>query len=66
MDDLRNLVILSDNHLKILLNIYIQKQQDYESVYNNNFDQYEDNIYKIYKEQIKRSIKLNSKIDTHQ
>ena len=66
MDDLRNLDILSDNHLKILLNVYIKKQQDYQSIYNNNFDQYEDNIYKIYKEQIKRSIKLNSKIDTHQ
>ena len=66
MDDLRNLNILTDNHLKILMNVYTDKQKNYQMMHNIKFEKYEDNIYLIYKEQIKRNIKLNSKIDIRQ
>jgi hypothetical protein len=66
MDNLHNLNILTDNHLKILMKVYSDKQNNHLLMHNKRFDIYEDNIYKIYKEQVKRSIKSNSKIDIRQ
>ncbi len=59
MDDLKNLDILTDEHLKILMTIYTEKQFQYYLLHNKNLELYEENIYKIYVEQIRRTIKIH-------
>ena len=62
MDNLKNLDILTDEHLKTLMNIYTEKQTQYYSLHNKNLELYEENIYKIYIEQIKRKIHKMKKL----
>ena len=40
----KKLDILTDNHLKTLMNIYTEKQSQYYSLHNKNLELYEENL----------------------